>query len=33
MLSMIVNQVTAIPLGYPRSGLSRSDLDRMSLSL
>jgi hypothetical protein len=33
MLSMIANPVTALPVGYPRSGLSRSDLDRMSLSL
>ena len=26
MLSMIANPVTAPPVGYPRSGLSRSDL-------
>ena len=26
MLSMIANPVTALPVGYPRSGLSRSDL-------
>ena len=25
MLSMIANPVTALPVGYPRSGLSRSD--------
>jgi hypothetical protein len=28
MLSMIANPVTALPVGYPRSGLSRSDLVR-----
>jgi hypothetical protein len=26
MLSMIANPVTALPVVYPRSGLSRSDL-------
>ncbi len=32
MLSMIANPVTALPVGYPRSGLSRSDLVRWPFS-
>jgi hypothetical protein len=32
MLSMIANPVTALPVGYPRSGLSRSDLVPWALS-
>jgi hypothetical protein len=32
MLSMIANPVTALPVGYPRSGLSRSDLVRWHIA-
>ena len=32
MLSMIANPVTALPVVYPRSGLSRSDLVRWPIS-
>jgi len=33
MLSMIANPVTALPVVYPRSGLSRSDLVLWPFSL
>ena len=32
MLSMIANPVTALPVVYPRSGLSRSDLVRWPIA-
>jgi hypothetical protein len=32
MLLMIANPVTALPIGYPRSGLSRSDLVRWPMT-